>query len=174
MMRQNSTIKKQRSNFGVLANPAPEGIPREAVECFIKQVTLQLELAKTLAQTSKFEDALKIHRMLHDRIKELSALGDFCIAQWTDYEDDEKRTAWMADAEATYSESRLTAHVSCRWTPEENALFEEAIKNIDISKRCAATLIAKAVPSKTVPQIRERLRRAKKSLKNKFSTTPSN
>lgn len=162
------TSKRSRPSLGELMDPPPERVPREAVDCFLKQVGLQLELARCLGQTGKFDDAVTIQRLLHDRLKELCDIGDACIAQWTDFDEEDKRNPWQAEAnEAAQDGNPLPPLVSARtrWTPEEIELFNETIKTIDISKRYAASQIAKTVTSKTLVQIRERLRREKRHQK---------
>lgn len=157
---------------GQFMDPAPTDLPRESVEVFLKQVDIQLKLTKSLADNVCLEDALKLQRLIHDRVKELSHLGDACIATWTTYghqldgmdeEEVARRKIWMQDstlsapmADETLKETQLS-----RWTQEEVDLFNLALAGVDLTKRGYPEEIRKIVKTRTVVQIRERLRRIK-------------
>lgn len=156
-------------------DPAPTDLPREAVETFLKQVDVQLDLTRSLADNVCLDDALKLQRLIHDRVKELSHLGDACIATWTTYageqdmapEEIEKRKIWMADSElsAPVEEETLKETQLSRWTQEEVDLFNLALAGVDLNKRGYPEEIRKIVKTRTVVQIRERLRRIKHTKK---------
>jgi hypothetical protein len=163
-----AVVKKKSHMLGKLANPPPEGLPREAVESFLTQVQHQLDLAKTLVDTNmSFDDAITIHRIIHDRLKELSDLGDLCIADWQgDSEEDlEVKRTWLkqSDLKNVSIQDQLNGKEGSgtRWTAEESSLFNLAVTQINPNQRGAAKEIGKMVTTKTYIQIRDRLRRYK-------------
>jgi len=165
--KRKRTKKKPVIQFGKLADPAPEGLPREAVESFLSQVELQLKLARTLVEFYPNPgDAVVVHRLLHSRIIELAKLADLCIADWTSFEDDQQST-WkqqtLLDDVSFDSKPKREGKQTCRWNEQENAMFNRALELVDIFKRGATKLIKNYVPTKSSTQIRDRLRRVRKA-----------
>ena len=155
--------KNLAPSLGRLAYPPPDGVSRDTVECDLKQVETQLKLVKSLIDAfPAFEDAVKVQHIIHNKlIDDLSRLADASIAEWASNE--EKKESWLNSAAASKPKEDLKSavHTSCRWTREEVALFDQALKDIDFRTRGATKQIAQRIPTKTIIQVRDRLRRLK-------------
>ena len=164
---QSDKKKSRRSKslvpLGQLADPSPTGVSRDTVECDLKQIETQLKLVKSLIDSfPAFDDAVRVQHIIHQKLLEpLSQLADASIAEWNTKE--EKKSTWLSSAAPTKPKEELksAAHSSFRWTPEEVAQFNRAVQEIPCNQRGSTKLIQQRIPSKTMIQVRDRLRRYK-------------